>query len=384
MPLRVETRVPYGNACDVEVHEEPDLAEVRFTADPHGGPEALWFCFRVVEEQPGASRARQIRLVLKHIGNLLGGGDGSRLRPVVRFSGADWQRLEFGTPEVLPDGRRQAAWIVGAPNPILDVAFCYPYGPPEVEALVRDTKGYWSADTIGVSQAGRPLLRLCNDPGLLGSHRPGLYLIARQHSGETPGSWVLDGFLRQMAEEGEAAPLVWAVPLTNIDGVLQGDYGKDNFPWDLNRAWGSPPMRHEVLVLQRDMQRWKTRCRPVLAVDFHAPGASETDGIYAYVPDPQQQKEAHAAALSWTIPIQKALTCEYAAEKFTRVAAYASRWEQSPRARFGGYCREVLGVCSLTFEIPYAMAGSTLLTCEHYREAGRRMARAVLQQSRQT
>src|SRR5690606_24228363 len=100
-----------------------------------------------------------------------------------------------------------------------DFAYCYPYGATELDALLAESNGYWRRDTFGVSPQGRPMVRLCNDYGHKENQRPGLYLLARQHSGETPGSWMLDGFLRRVAELGDAAPLVWAAPLTNIDGV---------------------------------------------------------------------------------------------------------------------------------------------------------------------
>ena len=116
--------------------------------------------------------------------------------------------------------------------------------------MIQETGSFWRVDTIGVSQGGRPLLRLSNDYGRPKGERPGVFLMARQHSGEVSGAWVLDGVLRRFAELGEAAPLVWAIPLANIDSVEQGDYGKDNFPYDMNRAWGKLPMRHETLVLQ--------------------------------------------------------------------------------------------------------------------------------------
>jgi hypothetical protein len=255
------------------------------------------------------------------------------------------------------------------------VAYCYPYGPPEIEALISETTGYWQADTIGVSQEGRALTRLSNVYGETQDGRPGLYLIARQHSGETSGSWVLDGFLRHIASLGGAAPLVWSVPLTNIDGVWGGDYGKDNYPYDLNRAWGRPPMRHEVLVLQRDIGRWKARCQPALVLDFHAPGACETSGIYCYLADPALYSRFHQEALGWAAAIKSRLARQYAAECFERVARYASRWETP---RFTGYCWSQHGICGLGVETPYAMVGDLVMTREHYREAGARIAAGVL------
>ena len=394
MPLRVETSIPYGNACDIEVVERGTTSDVRFAADPHGGPECLWFCFRLAAEGPppaarpprrtevppadeprsgGPPAADRVRLVLKHPDGMLGVGRGENLRAVVRSPQADWRRLPAPSVEALPDGRHRIAWDVPAPAPWLDVALCYPYGMPDVQRLVEETGGYWRADPIGVSQGGRPIVRLSNGPGEAGGQRPGLYLVARQHSGETPGSWVLDGLLRRLAERGDRAPLVWAVPLSNMDGIEQGDYGKDNFPYDLNRAWGHPPqaqpMRHETMVIQRDADRWKERCRPVLGLDFHAPGGNEAAGAYVFGPDREAQPERHRAAARWFDAMAGALG-DLAAKDFVRVARYASRWATPGFREFF----ESLGVCGLCLETPYAMVGERVLAREDYREMGRRLA----------
>jgi hypothetical protein len=374
--LHVDTNVPYGNACDTSIVKVDGITEIRFAPDPHGGPECLWFCFRLARDGSGSGTGDKVRLVLHNPDNMLGGQQPQHMRPVVRYGdGDDWQRLAEGSVEELPDGRRRVAWAVDVPAVSLDVAYCYPYGRPEVEALIRETDGYWQVDTIGVSQGARPLLRLSNDYGQVDGKRPGLYLTARQHSGETPGSWVLDGFLRHIASLGEGAPLVWAVPLTHIDGVENGDYGKDGFPYDLNRAWGRPPMRHEVLVYQGDIRRWAARCRPVLAIDLHAPGACETSGIYCYLANPVEHARFHREALCWTTAIKRHLTSTYAAEMFERVANYPSRWETP---RFTGYCWAQHGVCGLGIETPYAQAGDLVLTRERYREAGARIAAGVI------
>jgi hypothetical protein len=373
MALKVDTGIAYGNACDVSIGEERGMPVVSFAAGTHGGPECLWFCFRLLQTATEA-RPVKVKLVLKHFYNMLGAGNALAVRPVMKSADGDWVRLGAGTAEELPDGRLQLAWSIDLPGAFVDVAFCYPYGRAEVEALVRETKGYWQAQVIGVSQGARQLVRLSNAPGKEGGERPGLYLVARQHSGETPGSWVLDGFLRRMAEAGEAAPLVWAVPLTNVDGVEQGDYGKDNFPYDLNRAWGKPPMRHEVLVYQRDMDRWKKRCQPVLGIDFHAPGACETDGLYCYLPRPDTFPQQHDEAARWAEALAHALTPDYAADDFKRVAKYASRWETPG---FSSYCCSALEMPALSIEAPYALVRETVLTRKHYQEAGARLAAAV-------
>ena len=421
MSFTVETDVPYGNACQVEVDASTDPATVAFAPAPHGGPEVLWFCFRVRRIAQIAHRTmtsgrivpapRKIKLVLKNPGTMLGGGTVEAMRPVARYERGDWERLGPGTREELDDGRVMGTWTIDAPATFVDMAYCYPYGMPELEALLEESRGALAADTIGASQQGRPIVRVSNSPGVVRaksdsavakpgqpeSGRPGLYLVSRQHSAETPGSWVLDGFLREVAsmtEKGkDTVPLVWAVPLSNIDGIEQGDYGKDNFPYDLNRAWGSPPMRHETLVIRRDMDLWKGRCRPAAALDFHAPGACETDGIYAYLPDPEEFPRHVEAANEWAAALGEALG-EYAAEEFGRVARYASRWETP---NFTSHCREAFGIPALTLETPYASCGGrsagsgrrrelessnggeVVMTRERYQEAGARLARAVVE-----
>lgn len=371
----VETNVPYGNAANVRVREEDRLAEVRFTPDPHGGPECLWFCFRVRRTNPQDAPLGRVRFVLENPETMLGGQQAANFRPVFRAADGDWERA--GAPELieLPDGRREAAWTLALEKPAVDFAFSYPYGRPELDRLIRETGEYWRMDTIGVSQGGRPLWRLSNDYGRPQGERPGLYLIARQHSAEVTGSWVLDGLLRRFAELGTNAPLVWAVPLSNIDGIEQGDYGKDNFPYDLNRAWGSPPMRHETLIFQQDLRRWTRRCRPIAGFDFHAPGAGENEGIYTFVQKAKRIPDLEQQAALWTRGLAEALGPNFAAVRFTRSGDYASRWNTP---RFGGFCQEELGIPGLAFETPYSTIRQTVMTREKYQEAGRCIANGII------
>lgn len=372
--LRVRNDVPFGNACDVCIACDSASPVVSFAADPHGGPEALWFCLRI-ENDGGDPRSGPVLLVLRNMQNMLGGARPEAFRPVLRTGDGMWRRLGPGERIELPDGRWSGCWTVDAESLPLDLALCYPYGLDDVAALLEACGGYWQADTIGASQGSRPIVRLSNDYGEPSGARPGLYLMARQHSGETPGSWVLDGLLRRMAEAGDQAPLIWAVPLANIDGVVQGDYGKDNFPYDLNRAWGTPPMRHEIHVIAQDTRRWRERCRPLLGLDFHAPGGSETEGVYGFVNRSSKGASLMRGILDWAECLKTALTEEFAAPEFARIATYASRWSTPT---FCAHCSEALEIPAISVETPYASVGERVLTIDDYHEIGRRIAEGIL------
>lgn len=377
MALRVFKNFSGANACVLNVVQAP-AAEVVFTADPHGGPEAMWFDFCVEDADPPVNPPETLALTLRFFGNLLGGGAHPEYcRPVFRAVGKNWNRLPAPTVQRLADGQPLLQWQIPYPADRTEIALSHPYLPADLHSLLQRSKGFWQEEQIGLTQRGRILTRLNNGTHAADrSGQPrGLYLLARQHAGETPGSWVLDGLLDGISRRRSGAPwCVWAVPFADLDGVWSGDYGKDAFPYDLNRAWGKPPMRHETLVIQRDMRRWAALCRPELVLDLHAPGVCDHDGVYLFHKTGEDET-ADRAAQAWINVLHQELTPEYAAETFARSANYASRWETP---RLADYVRETYGCSALSMEIPYALCGTTVMTPKQYREVGRRLARAIL------
>ncbi len=115
MSYVVRSDIPYANVCDVEVREGYPQTRISFTAGPHGGPEALWFCFRIRRQGGKFRPGRQIKLILKHCNTLLGGGQPDNILPVVRYAGGDWQRLGGAEFELRPDRHTFAWWTIDAP-----------------------------------------------------------------------------------------------------------------------------------------------------------------------------------------------------------------------------------------------------------------------------
>lgn len=377
MSWQIDLDFPGANGCGAAVAAMPDGgAAVSLTPDPREGNEALWFRFRLwrldAEAPPPALR-------LRNMDTLLGAGDGSALQPVVRCDGGPWERLPRGEPEAHADGRCDARWRLPAAGALIEVAFCYPYGPEELAARMGRARGL-RLQTIGASERGRPLWRVDNGPGAIGSARPGLFVVARQHSGETPGSWVLDGLLERVAELGDRAPLTWAIPFADLDGVVEGRYGKDRHPVDFNRSWPGDARvayRHETLCYLRDFHRWRERCAPRLVLDLHAPGGHERTGCYAFLSrDAEGQTQPDSAA--WAERLRGSLGVDAAPpERFVRFADYPSRWPRQTYNTFSRWADLTLRLPALSLETTYQGNGDRTFTLEEYREIGRRIADAV-------
>jgi len=362
----------YGNGLFLGAEERDGALEVYATPQAKEAPESLWFCFRLKFK---SKRSRKIRLVLKHFQNSLGGFPVEAVNPVARVAGGRWERLQNGRSLPLGDGRCDAVWETMASSSI-EFAFCFPYGFPELKSLLEGAGGYLKKDVVGVSPEGRELVRISNNYGSTDSKMPGLYLMARQHAGETTGSWAMHGFLKRLAELKAEGLSVWAIPLSNIDGIEKGFYGKDNFPMDLNRAWGPCPMRYETNVFQRDVARWAERVEPSLAIDFHSPGGSESDGVYCFLPV-DECGSADPESSEWSRSFEEALKPDFAAASFGRVANYPSRWDH-PYAHFEKYMNKVYKIPTLSFEFPYSQIRGRVLNAEDYVAIGSRMAEAVL------
>lgn len=377
MAIRVLNRFPGANVRVLTLRAEGADPEIVFAPDPHGGPDSLWFHFRVDDPSPPPSPPASVTLTLQFFDSLPDATDPGKLRPVTREPGKNWFRLKPPSVTRLPDGQQSLSWTLPYPTTGVEVALCYPYFRDEFALLLDHGKGYWTEDGIGLTQAGRVLTRLRNDVAEGSAacpHPHGLYVVARQQAGETPGSWVLDGLLSAFARAKPVNWCVWAVPFADLDGVVAGDHGGGAVRVGLDGAWSLPPLRHEAQVLQQDLRRWAGRCRPDLVLDLRAAGACDSDGVFAQLDD-ADAAESNRATQAWANVLQQALMPEFGATPFARKAADAAR-RTTPQ--LGAFVREQLGCSALALHTPYALCGETLLMPKQYREVGQRIARAIL------
>lgn len=123
---------------------------------------------------------------------------------------------------------------------------------------------------------------------------------ARVHPGETPGSWMMQGFLKAITGDSEAAVelrkrlIFKVIPMVNPDGVIIGNYRSSMAGCDLNRRYDNPDFRFHPTVwaiknLTEDLQfaksEWLNGVREdnVMAfIDMH--GHSRKKSVFMYGP----------------------------------------------------------------------------------------------------
>jgi len=370
MPLKLHTDFLGGNGRLLGVEEAGARAVVRFAAEPRNCPLALWFHFRVT-----GLGERGARCVLANAAQTLGGEDWSNNRLVWRAPGRPWTRT--GLPERLdaPGGLVEWAWDLPPDGDEAELAVCFPYQLADLQATLAELAGTFRAATVGLTPHGRELVRVFSDEG--GPAKPAVFLTARHHAGETPGSWALDGLLRHVATTPRllAAATWWAVPFVDLDDAAEGSYGKDPAPKDCNRAYGpGGPTRSEAAAVITDVRRLQKRCELRFFADLHAPSHHEQT---VYVP-----------IRGWTVdspinPIGEAFAerlCARVPEDIRSPIAHVLPAPSSnPFVGFSStrWAKEVAGVDAACVEFSYQGNGAKAYTLGDYHRLGAALAETL-------
>jgi hypothetical protein len=333
----------------------------------------MWFHFRV-----GGLFGKPARFVLANPEQTLGGWNWENNRPVWRAIGQPWARLENPVRLDLPSGRVEWAWDVPAGADEVEVAHCFPYQQADLAATLADLSGVFQTAPIGVTYGNRELPRVFNR--LPDAAALAVYLTARHHAGETPGSWVLDGLLRHVAATPsmEQAIAWWAAPFVDLDDVSIGSYGKDPWPHDCNRNYAAAggPRRPETAAIECDVRRLKQASSRLMFVDLHAPAHAEQT---VYLPlrgwtlddkiNPIAEEFANLfnAAQPEELRSPIAHVTPNAGSNSRHVGLSSSRW-----------ATEVLQIEAVTIETTYQGNGRRYYTVDDYRRLGAALAQTIV------
>ena len=219
-------------------------------------PFRQWFCF---EAHGPRGRVRSFAIEAANEATYADAWEGYRVSATE--DGRTWVRLPTG----LDDGTLRFEHLATRRRARYAYFADYPWQRHRrlVRAAVAQTSlRRWS---LGRTARGRAIDALVlGEPG---RGRPRLWIIARQHPGESPSAWFIEGLLGRLGRQGDRAAralargaLVVVVPAMNPDGVALGNHRTNALGVDLNRSWLEPSLAPEVVAVQAGMAR--------LGVDF--------------------------------------------------------------------------------------------------------------------
>jgi hypothetical protein len=368
--LKVHADFEGGNVAGVEF-VAPDHVRVHARAD--GSPRPLWFHFCVEDATTPA-----VRVDLMNADDCLGPRLAWRFaRPVFSADAVHWQRVARTNYVKETEQHGYFDFTVPIVGRRTYVAYCYPYHTRELlrclNACAERPDG--AVRSLCLSTEGRPvpLVRLGN----LVEPRYGVWVIARQHAGETPASFVAEGLLEWAAGDDPRATALRAdasihvVPLVDIDGVFHGRYGKDREPVDFNRDWCETPSHPQIDALVASTAAWAAAHPYDLLIDLHAPHHGET-ACFVFA-DEAGEPEAMVASRR---RLMELLAAESPAEVGFR--ADDVRQREAPLGSARDHQARTHGVLVLCLEISYHFARSGgLLTPSLYRRFGASLGRAI-------
>jgi len=259
MSLQINAAFDAGN---ISVENANDASDIRLSIPKDTNSDFLqWFYFRLT----GAKQtACTIRLTNAADAAYTGGGENYRV--VASYDREDWFRV--------PDTRYENGHLIWDHTPESDsvyYAYFAPYSMERHHDLIADCLQHdgVSLEVLGTSIEGQAI-----DCLSIGEGETTLWIIARQHPGESMAEWWMEGFLaRLLDEEDEVAQQLRRdakfriVPNMNPDGSRHGNLRTNAAGANLNREWGvstperSPEVHCVIAAMDAD--------KPALCLDVH-------------------------------------------------------------------------------------------------------------------
>ena len=284
--IHISSQFDSGN---IEVVDVTDPAKVRLRIRKDGQSDFFqWFYFRV-----SGARGVPLTLGIENAGAASYPKGWEGYRAVFSEDRLDWRRAETQY-----DGTQLT--IRHTPQSDL-VWFAYfaPYTLEQHEDLVAfaQASSHARVERLGATLDGRDL-----DLLTFGSGPKPLWVIARQHPGESMAGWFMEGLVERLCDDLDpvsralmSAATLHVVPNMNPDGVFRGHLRTNASGANLNREWREPSLAKSPEVFHVT-ERMKAS-GVAMCLDAHGDEALPYNFVAGYegVPD---VSEAHLAPLN--------------------------------------------------------------------------------------
>ncbi|ENO80138.1 M14 family metallopeptidase [Thauera sp. 63] len=260
--MRISSSFDAG-AIEIVSLDDPQDIRLRLRAD-NAADFRQWFHFRLMD-----AAGKPLRLVIENAAEAAYPDGWPGYRCVASYDRRTWFRVAGTRYE---DGR-----LIVEHTPERDSVY-YAYFEPysherHLDLLARaETSPFASVRNLGATVDGRDL-----DVVVVGHPSPArrpVWIIARQHPGETMAEWFVEGLLERLLDGADAVArklreqaVLYIVPNMNPDGAVRGNLRTNAAGRNLNREWREPDLTAspEVFLVREEMQR--TGCD--LFLDIH-------------------------------------------------------------------------------------------------------------------
>lgn len=301
MPIVITSHFDSGNIELVDA-QQSDTIRLRIRHDAHS--EFLqWFHFRV----SGLS-GQPCTFIIDNAGATTYPKGWENYHVACSVDRQTWTR----TPSEF--NGKQLSWRVETDADQMTFAYFAPYSIEHHDDLIASaaTAPGVSHETLGLAHQGRSIDYLsirspespdsaANDACLTNnSSKPQLWVIARQHPGESMAAWFTEGWLTRLLDVDDATSValrtladIHVVPCMNPDGVYLGHLRTNAMGVNLNREWADPDPERSPEVFHV-LERMK-RIGISLALDVHGDEAlpynfiAGTEGINDWTPERNQE-----------------------------------------------------------------------------------------------
>ncbi|MDD3674897.1 M14 family metallopeptidase [Thauera propionica] len=260
--MRISSSFDAG-AIEVLSLDDPQDIRLRLRAD-NAADFRQWFHFRLMD-----AAGKPLRLVFENAAEAAYPDGWPDYSCVASYDRQNWFRVAATRYE---DGR-----LIVEHTPERDsvyYAYFEPYSHERHLDLLAwaEMSPFASVRNLGATVDGRDL-----DVVVVGRPSPArrpVWIIARQHPGETMAEWFVEGLLERLLDGADAVArkvrehaVLYIVPNMNPDGAVRGNLRTNAAGRNLNREWREPDLTAspEVFLVREEMQR--TGCD--LFLDIH-------------------------------------------------------------------------------------------------------------------
>ena len=256
-------------------------------------------------------------------------------------------------------------------------AFSMPYQVSDFERFYSQYENHplLKRDILTKSEQGR-------DVAILTIGRENAFndivFTSRHHACESTGAYVLEGVLRYFLNHSPKlldTCRIHAIPFIDIDGVENGDQGKNRAPHDHNRDYINIPIYKSTSALMRYVEK----LNPVIGIDYHAPYKWGGNHDYLYIvkrSSPIKERIEEFGEI-----LKDFINEDTSPDKIIFDEAYSiemgESWNKEGTPTFATFMENRGAHLCFTLEVPYFGIGNTVYTQKNLRSLGTNFAKAI-------